>query len=96
MYQSEVLGQRLNTRDELGFEMDGVGEDVDEDWSSTMTGSLVMSLALISPFRREVSLTESLLRRAKVLLLMFRLETAALRPESLLFIFFLGQNPSYS
>ena len=24
----------MNTRDELGFEMDGAGEDVDEDWSS--------------------------------------------------------------
>ena len=33
-YQYEVLRQRLNTRDELGFEMRGVGEDVDEDWSS--------------------------------------------------------------
>ena len=34
MYQSEVLGQRLNTRDELGFGMRWCCEDVDEDWSS--------------------------------------------------------------
>ena len=33
-YQSEVLRQRLNTRDEVGFERDGAGEYVDEDWSS--------------------------------------------------------------
>jgi hypothetical protein len=53
-----------------------------------MEGSLVMSMASISPSRREVSPAESLRRRAKVLLPKFRLETAALRPESLLLIFF--------
>jgi hypothetical protein len=53
----------------------------------TMRGSLVMSMASISPSRREVSPTESLHRRAKVLLPRFRLETATLRPESLLLIF---------
>jgi hypothetical protein len=48
----------------------------------TMRGSLVMSMAMISPSRREVSPAELLRRRAKVLLPWFRLETAALRPES--------------
>ena len=37
---------------------------------------------------REVPLVESLRRRAKVLLPKFRLETAALRPESPLLIYF--------
>ena len=35
-------------------------------------------------------------RRAKVFLPKFRLETAALRPESHLLIFFLGQNDLYT
>jgi hypothetical protein len=52
-----------------------------------MRGLLVMTMALISPSRREVSPAESLRWRAKVLLPKFRLETAALHPESLLFIF---------
>ena len=52
----------------------------------TMRGSLVVSMATISPSRREVSPAESLRRRAKVLLPKFRLETAALCPESLLLI----------
>ena len=50
-------------------------------------GSLVMSMAMISPSRREVSPAESLRWRAKVLLPKFRLETAAHHPESLLSIF---------
>ena len=48
---------------------------------------LVMTMASISPFGREVPPVESLHRRAKVLLPKFRLETAALRPESPLFNF---------
>jgi hypothetical protein len=53
-----------------------------------MRGSLVLSMATISPSRREVSPAESLRRRAKVLLPKFRLETAAHHPESLLYNFF--------
>ena len=52
---------------------------------------LVMMMTMISSSGREVPPTESLHRRAKVLLPRFRLETAALRPESPL-LFFLGQN----
>ena len=48
---------------------------------------LVMMMTMISPSGREVPPTVSLCRRAKVLLPKFRLETAALHPESLLFIF---------
>ena len=48
---------------------------------------LVMMMTMISPFEREVPPVESLHRRAKVLLPKFRLETAVLRPESLLSIF---------
>ena len=53
----------------------------------TMRGSLVMSMAPISPSQREVSLAELLRWRAKVLLPKFHLETAAHHPESLLYIF---------
>ena len=56
---------------------------------------LVMMMTMISPSGREVPSVESLRRRAKVLLPKFRLETAALHPESLLFIF-LGQNDLYT
>ena len=49
---------------------------------------LVMMMTVISPSRREVPPTESLRRRAKVLLPKFRLETTALHPESPLLIFF--------
>ena len=49
---------------------------------------LVMMMTMISPSRREVPPTESLHRRAKVLLSKFRLEIAALNPESPLLIFF--------
>ena len=48
---------------------------------------LVMMMTMISPSGSEVPLTELLRRRAKVLLPKFRLETAALRPESPLHIF---------
>jgi hypothetical protein len=47
-----------------------------------MRGLLVMTMASISPSRREVSPAESLRRRAKVLLPKFRLETMVFRPES--------------
>ena len=48
---------------------------------------LVMMMTMISPSRREVPPVESPHRRAKVLLPKFRLEVAALRPESPLLIF---------
>ena len=56
---------------------------------------LVMAMTMISPSGRKVPPTESLRRRAKVLLPKFRLETAVLRPESPLLIF-LGQNDLYT
>ena len=49
---------------------------------------LVMMMTMISPSGREVPPTESLHRRAKVLLPKFHHETAALRPEPLLIFFF--------
>ena len=49
---------------------------------------LVMMMTMIPPSRREVPSAESLRRRAKVLLSKFRLETAMLRPESYLLIFY--------
>ena len=52
-----------------------------------MRGLLVMMMMMISPSGREVPPTE-LRRRAKVLLPKFRLEAAALHPESPPLIFF--------
>ena len=49
---------------------------------------LVMMMTMISPSGREVPPTESLRRRAKVLLPKSRLEMAALRPESPFLIYF--------
>ena len=54
---------------------------------SKMGELLVMMMTMVSPSRREVPAAESLRRREKVLLPKFRLEMAALRPESLLLIF---------
>ena len=59
-------------------------------------GSMVMMMAMIPPFGREVPPAESLRRRAKVLLPKFRLETVALHPESFLMNFFSGQKTPYS
>ena len=50
-------------------------------------GEFLVMMTMISPSGREVPPTESLHRRAKVLLPKFRLETAALRPESIIIIF---------
>src|SRR3989337_3445073 len=61
-----------------------------------MRGSLVMTMALISPSGREVSLAEQLCRSPRLVRPKFRLETAALHPESFLLIFFPGQNTPYS
>jgi hypothetical protein len=53
-----------------------------------MRGLLVMTMASISPSGREVPPTETLRRRAKVLMLpKFHLETAVLCPGSPLLIF---------
>ena len=52
-----------------------------------MRGLLVITMASISPSGRGVPLVESLRWRAKVLLPKFRLDMAALRPESPLLIF---------
>jgi hypothetical protein len=47
-----------------------------------MGESMVMMMTMVSPSGREVPLAESARRRAQLLLPKFRLETAALRPES--------------
>ena len=52
-----------------------------------MRGALVMTMAMISPSRRDVSLAEQLRRNPRLVLPRFRLEMAALRPESFLLIF---------
>ena len=52
-----------------------------------MRGSMVMMMVMISPSRRDVSPAEQLRRSPRLVLPRFRLETAALRPESFLLIF---------
>ena len=52
-----------------------------------MRGSLVMTMAMISPSRREVSPAEQLCQSPRLVPPRFRLETAALHPESFLLIF---------
>ena len=56
-----------------------------------MRGSLVMTMASISPSGREVSAAEQLHRSPRLVLPRFRLETAALHPESFLLNFFHGK-----
>ena len=61
----------------------------------SMIGSMVMTMATISPSRRDVSPTEQLCRSPRLVPPRFRLETVALRPESFLLIFS-GRKTSYS
>ena len=60
-----------------------------------MRGSLVMTLVMISPSRREVSLAEQLRQSPRLVPPRLRLVAAESRPESLL-ILFLGRKTSYS
>ena len=52
-----------------------------------MRGSLVMTMAIISPSRREVSLVEQLHQSPRLVPPRFRLVAAEFLPESLLMIF---------
>ena len=67
---------------------DGAFEDVDGDCPPQDERVVGDDDDDYFPSGREVPPVESLRRRAKVLLPKFRLETAALRPESPLLIFF--------
>ena len=53
-----------------------------------MRGSLVMTMVMISPSRREVSLAEQLCRSPRLVPPRFRLVAAESRPERLPSIFF--------
>ena len=53
-----------------------------------MRASLVMMMVMISPSRRDVSLTEQLRRSPRLVPPRFRLVAAEFRPVSLLMIFF--------
>ena len=53
----------------------------------SMRASLVMTMVMISPSRREVSPVEQLRRSPRLLLPRFHLEMAALHPESFLLVF---------
>ena len=48
----------------------------------SMRGSMVMTMTMISPSRRDVSPTEQLHRSPRLVLPRFRLEKVVLRPES--------------
>ena len=52
-----------------------------------MRGALVMTMATISPSQRDVSLAEQLRWSPRLVSPRFRLEPAALHPESFLMIF---------
>ena len=54
-----------------------------------MRGSLVMTMAMISPSRREVSPAEQLCRSPRLVPSRFRLVAAESRPERWIMIFFL-------
>ena len=56
-----------------------------------MRGSLVMTMAMISPSQREVSPAEQLRRSPGLVPPRFCLVAAEFRPESLLMIFFQGK-----
>ena len=70
-----------------GLRGDGAGEDVDGDCPLPMRGALVMTMAMISPSRREVSPAEQLCQSPRLVPPRFRLVAAESRPESLLMIF---------
>ena len=70
--------QRLNTRDELGFERRLVLLKMLMENALPKMGELLVMMMMISPSEREVPLAESLRRRAKVFMPKFRLEAAAL------------------
>ena len=54
----------------------------------SMIGSIVMTMATISPFRMDVSPAEQLLRSPRLVPPRFRLVAAEFRPVSLVMIFF--------
>ena len=58
-----------------------------------MRGSLVMTMAMISSSRREVSPAEQLRPSPRLVPPRFRLVAAESRPESLLMIFFSDERP---
>ena len=66
---------------------DGAGEDVDGDCPLPMRGALVMTMAMISPSRREVSPAEQLRQSPRLVPPRFRLVAAELRPRRWLVIF---------
>ena len=88
MYQFVLLDTRLDTRDELGFgeEMVLVNMLMEID-PLPMRGSLVITMVMISPSRREVSSAEQLYQSSRLVPPRFRLMAAVSRPESLLLIF---------
>ena len=61
----------------------------------SMRGSLVMTMASISPSRRDVSPAEQLRQSPKLVLPRFHLETAVLRPESFVMIFSRAKDTLY-
>ena len=61
-----------------------------------LIGSMVMTMVMISPSRREVSLAKQLRWSLRLVPPRFRLVAAEFLPESLFIIFFPGRKTSYS
>ena len=78
----------MDTRDELGFgdEMVLVKMLMEID-PLPMRGSMVMTMVMISPSRREVSPAEQLRQSPRLVPPRFRLVAAESRPESFLIVF---------
>ena len=57
----------------------------------SMRGSMVVTMAMIAPSGKDVSLAEQLRRSPRLVLPRFRFETVVLRPESFFSIFFQGK-----
>ena len=70
-----------------GLRGDGAGEDVDGDCPLPMRGALVMTMAMISPSRREVSPAEQLHQSPRLVPPRFRLVAAEFRLRIWLLIF---------
>ena len=70
-----------------GFRGDGADEDVDGDCPLPMRGALVMTMAMIFPSGREVSLAEQLRRSSRLDPPRFRLVAVEFCPVSFLMIF---------
>ena len=72
---------------------DGVDEDVDRDCPLPMRGAFVMTMAMISPSGRDVSMAEQLCESPRLVPPRFCLMAAEFRPRRWLMIFSHRKSP---